>query len=63
MTDALPHLLLYLAGISTPYYNARYNVLSDEYDASRPRLLKGNTDYDRLTPPKEQPVTIPTPYK
>ncbi len=63
MTDALPHLLLYLAGISTPYYNARYNVLSNDYDTQRPRLLKGNTDYDRLTPPAGQHTAVPTPYK
>lgn len=48
MTDALPHLLLYLAGISTPYYQEKYNILSPQYDESRPRLLKGTTDYDKL---------------
>lgn len=48
MTDALPHMLLYLAGISTPYYNERYDLLSPNYDENRPRLLKGVTDYDRL---------------
>ena len=34
MTDALPHLLLYLAGIETPTYQAKYNILSPEYHAS-----------------------------
>ena len=48
MTDALPHLLLYLAGIKTPYYNDKFNLLSPAYDESRPRLLKGITDYDKL---------------
>ena len=48
MTDALPHLLLYLAGISTPTYNAKYNILSNEYDEKRPRILKGSADYDKL---------------
>ncbi len=63
MTDALPHLLLYLAGISTPYYNQRYNLLSPDYDATRPRLLKGNTDYNRLTPPETQSSTVTSPFK
>ncbi len=48
MTDALPHLLLYLAGIETPTYNAKYNILSPDYDEMRPRILKGTTDYDKL---------------
>lgn len=48
MTDALPHLLLYLAGIQTPTYNAKYNILSDEYDEKRPRILKNSADYDQL---------------
>ena len=48
MTDALPHLLLYLAGIETPTYNARYNILSPEYDEMRPRILKNSADYDKL---------------
>lgn len=49
MTDALPHMLLYLAGISSPHYNERYNILSSEYYEERPRILKGKTDYDKLT--------------
>ena len=48
MTDALPHLLLYLAGIHTKDYHAEYNVLSPDYDEKRPRLLKNTTDYDQL---------------
>ena len=48
MTDALPHMLLYLAGIASPHYNAKYNILSPEYDEMRPRILKGKTDYDKL---------------
>jgi heptose-I-phosphate ethanolaminephosphotransferase len=50
MTDALPHLLLYLAGISAPDYHEEYNVLSPKYDENRPRILKGTTDYDKLRP-------------
>lgn len=46
MTDALPHLLLYLAGIQSPWYSERHNILSDEYEERRPRLLNGERDYD-----------------
>ena len=48
MTDALPHLLLYLAGIETPTYQAKYNILSPEYNEMRPRILKNSADYDKL---------------
>ena len=48
MTDALPHLLLYLAGIETPTYKEEYNILSSKYDEMRPRILKNSADYDKL---------------
>ena len=48
MTDALPHLLLYLAGIETPTYKEEYNILSPKYDEMRPRILKNSADYDKL---------------
>ena len=48
MTDALPHFLLYLGGISTPLYRPELNVISPDYDTRRPRILKGTTDYNRL---------------
>ncbi len=48
MTDVLPHLLLYLAGISTPAYRPEYNVIAPEYNMKRPRILKGTTDYNQL---------------
>lgn len=48
MTDALPHLLLYLGGISSPHYRDDLNVLSDGYNEKRPRILKNTTDYDKL---------------
>ena len=48
MTDALPHLLMGLAGIHCPYYNARYDLLSPQYDSTRPRILKNTTDYNKL---------------
>jgi len=48
MTDALPHLLLYLGGISSPHYRESLNVISPEYDEQRPRILKDAVDYDEL---------------
>ena len=48
MTDALPHLLLYLGGISTDVYREELNVISPGYDTKRPRILKGTTDYNQL---------------
>ena len=48
MLDALPHLLLYFGGISTPLYRSELNVISPDYDTRRPRILKGTTDYNRL---------------
>ena len=48
MTDALPHLLLYLGGISSPDYRDDLNVLNPGYNEKRPRILKNTTDYDKL---------------
>lgn len=48
MTDALPHMMVWLAGISSKDYNDKYNLLSPNYDESRPRVLKNSVDYDRL---------------
>jgi heptose-I-phosphate ethanolaminephosphotransferase len=48
MTDALPHLLVYLAGMKTPEYRDECNLLSPKYNENRPRILKGTTDYDKL---------------
>lgn len=54
MTDALPHMLLYLAGIHTKDYHAEYNILSPQYNEMRPRILKNTTDYDKLSRPSEK---------
>lgn len=48
MTDALPYLLLDLAGIRCPQYRDALNILSDKYDAKRKRILKRQADYDEL---------------
>ncbi|MBO4720350.1 MAG: sulfatase-like hydrolase/transferase [Prevotella sp.] len=51
MIDALPHLLLYLGGISTPLYREELNIIAPNYDMKRPRILKGVTDYNQLKRP------------
>jgi heptose-I-phosphate ethanolaminephosphotransferase len=48
MTDALPFLLMHLAGISSKDYRQDLDVLSTEYREQRPRILKNTTDYDKL---------------
>lgn len=48
MTDALPHMLLWLAGIDAPCYRDSLNVLSPDYNVNRPRILKNTTDYNKL---------------
>ena len=48
MTDALPHLLLWLGGIHTPEYHSEYNILSDDYNTARKRIIKSYYDYDRI---------------
>lgn len=56
MTDALPHLLLYLAGIHTKDYHSQYNILSPNYNENRPRLLKNTTDYNQLVIEHKQQI-------
>ena len=48
MSDALSHMLLYLAGIHTPHYKETLNILSDNYNEQRPRMMKKRVDYNRL---------------
>lgn len=58
MTDALPHLLMYLAGIHCQYYRPDLNILSPEYNAQRPRIMKHQVDYDKLMKPYANPSTM-----
>lgn len=51
MTDALPHLLMHLAGINCKYYRPDLNILSPKYNAKRKRILKHQTDYDEVIKP------------
>lgn len=48
MTDDLPQLLLYLAGISCPEYMPERCLIAPDYDTTRRRLLKHAVDYDSL---------------
>ena len=54
MTDALPHLLVYLGGISTPSYKDELNLISPRYNEHRRRIIKNTVDYDQLKP-KQRP--------
>lgn len=47
-TDDLPHLLLGLAAIATPYYDARRDLLSPTFNAGRKRPIKDLRNYDDI---------------
>ena len=47
-TDDLPHLLMGIAGISSPLYDARRDLLNPTFNDSRKRILKRSVDYDSL---------------
>jgi heptose-I-phosphate ethanolaminephosphotransferase len=46
MTDDLPHLLLFLAGITSNGYSPERNIIDDRFDVNRKRYIKGEADYD-----------------
>lgn len=48
MIDALPHLLMYLGGVSTPLYREELNIVSPKYNKKRARILKNEMDYNQL---------------
>lgn len=48
MTDDLPQLLLYLAGICSRWTYFCNCPISKEYNSSRTRLIYGKVDYDKL---------------
>ncbi len=48
MTDDIPHMLLYLGGINSNYYDEKRNILSDNYNIKRKRLIMGECDYDKV---------------
>jgi heptose-I-phosphate ethanolaminephosphotransferase len=47
MTDNISQLLIYLAGISCPYYRDADNLISPHYQTHRKRMLMNLIDYDK----------------
>lgn len=47
LTDDLPQLLLYLAGIESRWNRPERNILSPSY-TPKPRLIDGSTNYDKV---------------
>lgn len=47
LTDGLPQMLLYLAGIRCKWYDEKHNLLSPNYQCKQ-RLIGGDTNYDHL---------------
>ena len=56
MTDNISQVLVYLAGIQTPFYCEENNLLSDDYNAERKRIIKGTVDYDALRLKHEEEI-------
>lgn len=48
MTDNIAQLLLGLAGIETDYYSPLANPLSEDYNANRKRMIRGEFNYDDI---------------
>ena len=48
MTDTIAQLLLHLAGIHSSWYYPQYDILHNDYDYSRKRIIRGERDYDRI---------------
>lgn len=46
MTDDLPHLLLYLGGISCKGFLPERNLIDKQFNVKRKRRIKGEVDYD-----------------
>lgn len=53
MTDAIAHTLLFLAGINSPDYVPKANILSEQYNAQRKRIIRESADYDAIIGTKE----------
>ena len=48
MTDQLPHLMLYLGGISCKDYKANHNLIHQTFDSLRHRMIKGEVSYEEV---------------
>ena len=49
-SDHLPHMLIHLGGIQTPYYNQQLDILTEPYDCHLRRLLWGTVNYQQFVP-------------
>ena len=47
LTDNIAHMLLYLGGVHTRYYQKSNNPLDDAFNAGRARIIGGSVDYDK----------------
>jgi len=54
MTDGLPQLFLWLAGIYSRWNDDARNLLSTQYEC-KPRFIAGDTDYDHICSVKSTP--------
>lgn len=48
MTDDIPHLLLYLAGIQYKDYKESKNILCPLFDTKRKRMIDGTVNFDEM---------------
>ncbi len=48
MTDDLPHLMLYLAGIRCREYQETRCLISNNFNTKRKRMINGEVDYDSI---------------
>lgn len=56
ITDDLAHFLFDVAGIETEYYHPELSFISDQYPASKPRIVLDDINYDKY---KEASPVIP----
>lgn len=48
MTDTLPQILYHIAGISTKWYFPQMDIISDDYNPDRKRIIREEKDYDKI---------------
>ena len=48
MTDIISHTLIYLAGISSKYYQSQYDILNPAYNQKRKRIIRNQREYETI---------------
>jgi heptose-I-phosphate ethanolaminephosphotransferase len=48
MTDIISHTLIYLAGISSKYYQSQYDILNPAYNQMRKRIIRNQREYETI---------------